>query len=256
MKLEETVCHQPLSSWMGSTMKLWSAEWWQTFFPCPSVEWWNIIFVWLHMVSNHCTCDRSLCSHLVHTVLHCVTLSYTVLCRITNGPFDQEVISSPLTLEDPDLKVSLVPSSDFISEIGSDPTHLMWQEKSLKTPDPPLAQTIYWEDMTCSHYHGLSFFVQAILVSSTTRKNKKKKKKVCMTILVCMCDCPGVYLCGCGQRGSIVGCVWEVCVWQRMWGSVNVYWVLPLHHCVCVVSTWCGFTFERQVSAGLNVAVC
>ena len=33
------------------------------------------------------------------------SLCYTVLCRITNGPFDQEVINSSLTLEDPDLKV-------------------------------------------------------------------------------------------------------------------------------------------------------
>ena len=32
-------------------------------------------------------------------------MCYTVLCRITSGPFDQEVISSSLTLEDPDLKV-------------------------------------------------------------------------------------------------------------------------------------------------------
>ena len=41
--------------------------------------------------------------------------------------------------------------------------------------------------MTCSHCLGTSFFVQAILVSSTTRKNKKKKKKVCVTVLVCVC---------------------------------------------------------------------
>ena len=141
--------------------------------------------------------DRSLYSHLWFTLVYPVTytvltncsvvisLCYTVLCRITNGPFDQEVISSSLTLEDPDLKVSLVPSSNFISQIESDPAHLVWQEKSLKTPDPPLAQTIYWGDMTCSHYRGVSFFVQAILASSTTRKNKKKK--VFVTILVCIC---------------------------------------------------------------------
>ena len=34
-----------------------------------------------------------------------LSVCYTVLCRITSGPFDQEVISSSLTLEDPDLKV-------------------------------------------------------------------------------------------------------------------------------------------------------
>ena len=33
------------------------------------------------------------------------SLCYIVLCRITNGPFDQEVVNSSLTLEDPDLKV-------------------------------------------------------------------------------------------------------------------------------------------------------
>ena len=59
-------------------------------------------------------------------VLQCVTLCclhHSVLCRIKNGPFDQEVICSSLTLEDPDLKVressSLVSmSSDLTSQIG------------------------------------------------------------------------------------------------------------------------------------------
>ena len=54
-----------------------------------------------------------------YTVLLCVTMCcgidkllsselsvcYTVLCWIRSGPFDQEVISSSLTLEDSDLKV-------------------------------------------------------------------------------------------------------------------------------------------------------
>ena len=85
------------------------------------------------MADNFENRHRCLISRFYGTVLCCVTLCYvveklyrdlslcyTVLCRITNGPFDQEVISSSLTLEDPDLKVSLVPRpSDFISQTGS-----------------------------------------------------------------------------------------------------------------------------------------
>ena len=61
-----------------------------------------------------------------YTVLLCVTLCYrltnyclvnslcvTLCYGITSGPFDQEVISSSLTLEDPDLKVR--ESSSFVS---------------------------------------------------------------------------------------------------------------------------------------------
>ena len=52
-----------------------------------------------------------------------LSVCYTVLCRITSGPFDQEVISSSLTLEDPDLKVrestSLVSmATGLTSQIG------------------------------------------------------------------------------------------------------------------------------------------
>ena len=82
------------------------------------------------MVSYQYTCVVDLTDHCIVisgslygvTKLHCLTLChpvlqvdkllsselsvcYTVLCRITSGPFDQEVISSSLTLEDPDLKV-------------------------------------------------------------------------------------------------------------------------------------------------------
>ena len=90
-------------------------------------------------------CDRSLYSHLWFTLCylvprvlpcremgeepeyeatvisgsHCVTLCYA--CRITNGPFDQEVISSSLTLEDPDLKVKESLLSDLSSQIVKRP---------------------------------------------------------------------------------------------------------------------------------------
>ena len=91
------------------------------------------------MVSHQCTCVVDLTdqcivisgSFLVHPVLlcvmllHCVMLCYTVLFRITSGPFDQEVISSSLTLEYPDLKVrestSLVSMATGLSS-ESDPT--------------------------------------------------------------------------------------------------------------------------------------
>ena len=64
-------------------------------------------------LTDHCTVTSD--SHF-YTVLHCVdkllysdpSLCHIVLCRITHGPFDQKVISSSLTLEDPDLKVSLL----------------------------------------------------------------------------------------------------------------------------------------------------
>ena len=60
-------------------------------------------------------------------MLYCATLCYgvdkllyiAVLCRITSGPFDQEVISSSLTLQDPDMQVRESTNfSDLISQVG------------------------------------------------------------------------------------------------------------------------------------------
>ena len=66
--------------------------------------------------------------------------------RITGGPFDQDVVNSSHTLEDPDLKVCRT-----------------CQEISTSTSSKN----------DCCYFH-----VKALLASSATRKNKKKKKKV------------------------------------------------------------------------------
>ena len=62
--------------------------------------------LWFIVWDHHVTLSYSV-SLCVTVLTNCLVnpLCYTVLCRITSGPFDQEVISSSLTLEDPDLKV-------------------------------------------------------------------------------------------------------------------------------------------------------
>ena len=65
--------------------------------------------------------------------------------RLTGGPFNQEVINSSLSLDDPDLKVR--------------------QYKAV-VDFAPAAKLLFF------------VVVKALLASSATRKNKKKKKKV------------------------------------------------------------------------------
>ena len=136
---------------------------------------------------------------LVHPVLLCVILChcYTVLCRITSGPFDQEVISSSLTLEDPDLKVrestSLVSMATGLSSQNPAQCDKKCHSKN---------NTLFWYKQFFLRGHDLQslcwyIFVCAgnfVLLHHTKKQEKEKEGMPWLFVWV-------------WTEGSIVGCV-------------------------------------------------
>ena len=164
-----------------------------------------------------------------------------VLCRITSGPFNGTcVISSSLTLEDPDLKVreSTNPffmPSDLSCQIGKWPC-LVWQETSFKTP------VNYWGDMTCSCWPFCPL---------PHEKQGEEKEDMC-------CDCPGMYWCGCEQKALLWG-VCEKWVCDMMCGcdvecvciySFHVAW---LHFWKASGSVWCKLYAKYKQGSAMSI---
>ena len=199
---------------------LWSTEWWQTF-PAFTIWVWSeetssssdLCMVSLHMVdlTDHCT---------VVSGSPCVTLCYSIDKLLYSDLSGSHCVmqdhkwtiwSGSHQLSDirrSDLKVSLVPRP---SDFKVTPPHLVWQEKSLKTPDSLLAWTIYWENMNCSHCLCVGHFG---LLYHTKRQ---EEKKVVVTILVGICV--GV------NRGALLWGVWEVVVTEGLYCEVCERWM-------------------------------
>ena len=173
-----------------------------------------------------------------------------VLCRITSGPFNGTcVISSSLTLEDPDLKVR-ESTNPFLCP-------LIWAVKL--ESDPALCdkkrhskhQKIYWGDMTCSCYVGISFFLCRPFCPLPHEKQGEEKEDMC-------CDCPGMYWCGCEQKAL----VWGVCekwVCDMMCGcdvecvcmySFHVAW---LHFWKASGSVWCKLCAKYKQGSAMSI---